>query len=69
LWILFLENAIVFEKLLKALDSSSRDWLPMAGSIPVQSQILCDQTENRQQKCPWGSDGEARGPALMDFKI
>ena len=48
LWVLFLENVIVFEKLRKALESSSRDRLLMARSIPVQSQILCDQTENRQ---------------------
>ena len=47
-WILFLEKVIVFENLRKALETSSPAWLPMARSIPVQSQIFCDQTENRQ---------------------
>jgi len=44
-WILFLEKVIISENLRKALESSSPAWLPMARSIPVQSQILCDQTE------------------------
>jgi len=43
-----LENVIVFEKLRKVLESSSHALLPMARSIPVQSQILCYQTKNRQ---------------------
>ena len=47
-WILFLEKVIVFENLKKALESTFPAWLPTARSIPVQSQILCDQTENRQ---------------------
>jgi len=41
-------KVIAFENLRKALESSSPAWLPMARSILVQSQILCDQTENRQ---------------------
>jgi len=44
----FPKKVIVFENLRKALESSSAAWLPMTRSIPVQSQILCDQTENRQ---------------------
>jgi len=45
---LFPEKVSVFEYLKKALESSSPAWLPMARSIPVQSQILCDEIENRQ---------------------
>jgi len=45
---LFPEKVSVFENLRKALESSSPAWLPTAHSIPVQSQILCDQTENGQ---------------------
>jgi len=45
---LFSENVSVFENLRKALESFSPSWLPMTHSIPVQSQILSDQTENRQ---------------------
>jgi len=44
----FPEKVIVFENLKKALESFSPAWRPMTHSIPVQSQILCDQTENRQ---------------------
>jgi len=44
----FPEKVIVFENLKKALESSSIAWLPTERSIPVQSQIVCDQTENRQ---------------------
>jgi len=41
-------KVIVFLNFRKALESSSIAWLPMARRIPVQSQILCDQTENTQ---------------------
>jgi len=53
-WILFLEKGIISENLRKALESSSPAWLSMARSISAQLQILCDQTENRQQAicCP-----------------
>jgi len=42
----FPEKVIVSENLRKALESSSPAWLPTPHSIPVQSQILCDQTED-----------------------
>jgi len=45
---LFQEKVIVFENFRKALESSSPAWLPTTYSTPVKSQILCDQTENRQ---------------------
>jgi len=44
----FSEKVSIIENLRKALESSSPAWLPMARSILVQSQILCDQTEKRQ---------------------
>jgi len=43
----FPEKVIVFENLRKALEPSSTAWLLMTHSIPVQSQNLCDQTEDR----------------------
>jgi len=42
----FPEKVIVFENLRKALEPSSTAWLLMTHGIPVQSQILCDQTED-----------------------
>jgi len=53
----FLEKVMVFENLRKELESSFPAWLPTTHSIPVQSQILYDQTQNRQLAmcCPVNS--------------